>query len=139
MIDFDKLVLSHCVKNFGRPIKYCPQSGDPIEIYGIFDNVTRFLDPMSGMIEREAGNNGVVASRLMVGVRLSDFSAKPTMGDKIMIDERVYYVQEVAVDGQGCAHLVLNGGKKNEDSENKGEQSLQEYPVEDRGQFIKEH
>lgn len=105
VIDFDKLVLDPCMHSFGRPILYQYQSGQSIEVYGIFDKVTRFLEPVSGL---DAGNSGIAATRLVVGVRLSDFSQKPCMDDRIVIDHYTFRVVEVHVDGQGGAHLVLN-------------------------------
>lgn len=64
---------------------------------------------MMGVIAiRDAGDSGVVASRVVMGIRLDDLPDKPDMGDCIMLDNLTYYVQEVQVDGQGGAHLVLN-------------------------------
>lgn len=105
VIDFDKLVLNPCVHSFGRTITYVYQSGNSIQAYGIFDNVTRLLDPINGL---DAGSSGVVATRVMVGVRLSDFPQTPQMGDHIIIEDQKFYIQEVQVDGQGGGHLVLN-------------------------------
>lgn len=106
MIDFDTLVLGPCMRNFGQEITFISQEGPSIRVYGIFDEVTRLPDPIAG---DDAGDSGVIGLRAVVGVRLSDFPRKPFLGDRVVLsDKKVFYVQEVQVDGQGGAHLVLN-------------------------------
>lgn len=90
---------------FGKVVTYSYKSGQSLQINAIFDDVYRPYDPITGM---DAGDSGVVASRVVMGIRLDDLPDKPDNGDCIMLDNLTYYVQEVQVDGQGGAHLVLN-------------------------------
>ncbi|MDI2091619.1 head-tail joining protein [Commensalibacter oyaizuii] len=107
-VDFKDLVLTPCMDTFGKMVTYHHQSGESVSIKAIFDDVTRFHNPITGM---DAGGSGVVATRVMMGVRLDDFPIKPDMGDRVTLNGQDYYVLEVQVDGQGGAHLALNNAE----------------------------
>ncbi|CAI3953542.1 unnamed protein product [Commensalibacter communis] len=104
-IDFDDLVLKPCIDALGRNILYHNKNGQSVHLNAVFDDVTRFHDPILGM---DAGNSGIVGSRVVIGIRLNDLPFEPDTGDRVTINDLDYYVQEVQKDGQGGAHLILN-------------------------------
>lgn len=107
-VNFKDLVLIPCMNSFGREVLYHDQNGQSQSIQAIFDDVTRLHDPISGM---DAGDSGVVATRVVMGIRLDDLHSKPDMSDRVTIEGIDYFVQEVQVDGQGGAHLILNNAE----------------------------
>ncbi|CAI3945470.1 hypothetical protein [Commensalibacter papalotli (ex Botero et al. 2024)] len=107
-VNFKDLVLIPCMNSFGRGVLYHNQNGQIQLIKAIFDDVTRLQDPITGI---DGGNSGIVATRVVMGIRLDDLSSKPDMGDWVTIEGIDYFVQEVQVDGQGGAHLILNNAE----------------------------
>ncbi|TCK39651.1 hypothetical protein B0G84_4991 [Paraburkholderia sp. BL8N3] len=104
MIDWSAEVLGPLMGVFGETVTYKPFTGGAYPITGIFDNAylkeVMFEDASSGVTEIHA----------VLGVQLSQFTAKPVQNDQLSVAsvDTTYVVREVRPDSHGGAKLILS-------------------------------
>jgi hypothetical protein len=104
-LDFDGLVLKHCMDAFGESVSYdSARSPAPFTITGIFDEAYSEI-----VLDR-----GEPLTTLMpvLGVRLAEFPADfpPLQSDQLTLVRTCerFTVREVRIDGHGGVKLMLN-------------------------------
>lgn len=103
-VDFSSKVLAPGISRFGRTVVYTPTisqpEADPFEVRGVYDRESTHVD---GLADRAPVN----IDEITLGVRLADFAVPPARGDSVNVDSVLHKVEDVMVDGQGGADLML--------------------------------
>ncbi|MEM8712049.1 MAG: hypothetical protein AAGG01_13955 [Planctomycetota bacterium] len=85
----------------GELVSYQPETGDPYEIRGVFDD-----DHTEPLLDVDTPVNETAP---VLSVRESSLAARPVSGiDTLTLREQRYLVVDVQPDGQGTLDLVLN-------------------------------
>lgn len=83
-----------CVKAFGTPVTYQPESADAFTVKGILDKKTEEAQYAHGVY-------------LRLFVNTADFPQPPAQGDEVTVNGSTYKVFEVLLDVAGGAYLKL--------------------------------
>lgn len=95
--DLTEGLLGKATDHLGETVTYGPTASS-FPVRAIFSGAERRFD--------EAGTPVRVA-RPNLGVRLSDFTVSPKIGDAVVVRSKSYKVVEVVNDGEGGATLYL--------------------------------
>jgi len=111
-VDWNDLVISPCLAEFGEAVSYTPAGGALIPgLTGVFD--VEYLDlEISETGTRIGMPTNITTAHPVLGVQLSAFPAgiSPAQGDAVTVLSNgvAYLVKEVRPDGHGWAKLLLN-------------------------------
>ena len=101
-INFSALVLNAAQSTFGEAVTVSPIVSQPgaesYEARGIFSNPA---------VEVPTDQGYVTTRSPMLGIRLSEFSVPPVMGDRVTVGGVTYQVHDRQDDGHGAADLIL--------------------------------
>jgi hypothetical protein len=96
--DLTSGVLAACTAAFGESVTYTPQGSSAETITGIFNLRTELADLGSGVLSYQP----------TLGVKLSDLSVAPRVGDTVSVRSVSYKVRDIDEDGEGGATILLH-------------------------------
>lgn len=99
-------ILSKSMDVFGELVKFYPQSGGVFSVKAIFDNEASALDLDTEQV--------LSVNQPRLGVNLNDLEFDVRQGDKVVVRDVEYKVQDKVEDGQGGATLALHKVRKSD-------------------------
>ncbi|QNT79438.1 hypothetical protein JGUZn3_22370 [Entomobacter blattae] len=108
-VNFSTLVLLPCLDAFGDDIMFISsQKLQKHTIKGIFDKAFYEQEVLADTALPIGNPQYISALRAVIGIRLADLPFAPQQNDRIIHKNITYVVNDVRLDGQGGAHLILN-------------------------------
>lgn len=105
MIDFSALVLGPATRLLGRPAIVHPivsqPGGTPYGINGVWGRQPADIVGEDGDVLR--------ADNLTFGVRVADFAVPVARGDQVVIDGKIYTIEDDGEDGEGGQTWIIKG------------------------------
>lgn len=108
-VDFRKhtdRILSKSMEKFGELVKFYPQSGGVFQVKAIFDNEASALDLDTEQV--------LSVNQPRIGVNLNDLKFDVRQGDKVVVRDVEFRIQDKVEDGQGGATLQLHKVRKSD-------------------------